>query len=272
MLDEKHDDLPKLTNDANTYTLGSIGPHNVVIACLPKGQYGTNSAANVAAFMIRTFPSIKVGLMVGIGGGVPPRVRLGDVVISTPTGQYPGVVQWDLGKATEGGNFERTGALSNPPGLLLTALAKLETEYELTGSKIPNLLQEIKTKYPRLAKKYSKSGNFQDLLFQTEYVHVKEPFPNMVPEGPSDGIAEASVGEELEDGSYGNGDPCQFCDKSRLIRKRRQSLVVHHGLIASGNQVIKHGLLREKLNGILGGEVLCFETEAAGLMNNFPCW
>lgn len=208
MLDEKHDDLPKLTNDANTYTLGSIGPHNVVIACLPKGQYGTNSAANVAAFMIRTFPSIKVGLMVGIGGGVPPRVRLGDVVISTPTGQYPGVVQWDLGKATEGGNFERTGALSNPPGLLLTALAKLETEYELTGSKIPNLLEELKTKYPRLAKKYSKSGNFQYLLFQTEYVHVKEPFPNMVPEGPSGGIAEAFVEEELEDGSYEDGDPC----------------------------------------------------------------
>lgn len=47
--------------------------------------------------------------------------------------------------------------------------------------------------------------------------------------------------------------------------------MVHHGLIASGNQVIKDGLLREKLNGILGGEVLFFETEAAGLMNNFPC-
>ncbi|KAL7810652.1 hypothetical protein V8C26DRAFT_437826 [Trichoderma gracile] len=271
MLDERHADLPKLTNDANTYTLGSIGPHNVVIACLPKGQYGTNSAANVASFMIRTFPSIKIGLMVGIGGGIPPKVRLGDVVISTPTGQYPGVVQWDFGKETQGGGFERTGALSNPPGSLLTALSKLETKYELTGSKIPEFLEELKARFPRLAKKYLKSDKLQDLLFQSDYVHIKEPFSNMNSEGPTGGMVEVSVEEEFEDGSDEDGDPCQFCDKSRVIKRRRRSIRFHHGLIASGNKVIKDGLLREKLNSVLGGEVLCFETEAAGLMNNFPC-
>ncbi|TFA98055.1 Ankyrin-3 [Trichoderma ghanense] len=271
MLDEKHEDLPKLTNDANTYTLGSIGPHNVVIACLPKGQYGTNSAANVAAFMIRTFPSIKIGLMVGIGGGVPLKVRLGDVVISTPTGQYPGVVQWDVGKETEGGGFERTGALSNPPGSLLTALSKLETKYELTGSKIPDFLDALKARYPRLAQRYLKSDKLQDLLFPADYVHIKEPFSNMNTEGPTGGIVEVSLEEEFEDGSDEDGDPCQFCDKSKLIKRRRRSIKVHHGLIASGNKVIKDGLRREKLNSALGGEVLCFETEAAGLMNNFPC-
>jgi nucleoside phosphorylase len=53
--------------------------------------------------MVGTFPSIKIGLMVGIGGGIPPKVRLGDVVVSTPVGQFPGVVQWDFGKAKEGG-------------------------------------------------------------------------------------------------------------------------------------------------------------------------
>jgi len=36
--------------------------------------------------------------------------------------------------------------------------------------------------------------------------------------------------------------------------------VVHYGIIALGNQVIRN----------LGG-VLCFEMEAAGLMNTFPC-
>ncbi|KAL7904725.1 ankyrin repeat-containing domain protein [Trichoderma velutinum] len=46
---------------------------------------------------------------------------------------------------------------------------------------------------------------------------------------------------------------------------------VHHGLIASGNKVIKDGLLRDQVNRSLGGHVLCFEMEAAGLMNNFPC-
>jgi len=48
MLDEEHDDLPQDSDDANIYTLGRIGEHNVVIACLPAGQTGTNSAAAIA--------------------------------------------------------------------------------------------------------------------------------------------------------------------------------------------------------------------------------
>lgn len=268
MLDERHPDLPKPMNDTNTYTLGSIGSHNVVIACLPKGQYGTNSAANVATLMIRAFPSVKIGLMVGIGGGVPMKVRLGDVVVSTPSGQYPGVVQWDLGKATEGGKFERIGALSNPPGSLLTALSKLETEYELTGSKIPSFLEELKTKYPRLAKKYLRSDSLQDLLFKADYAHVHESIMNT--QGATGGIVEPSMDED-----EGSDDECEescpFCDKSRILKRKRRSMRVHHGLIASGNKVIKDGLLRDQVNESFGGDVLCFEMEAAGLMNNFPC-
>lgn len=67
--------------------------------------------------MITTFSSIKFGLIVGIGGGIPTKVRLGDVVVSTPVGQFPGVVQWDFGNAKEGGTLERTGFLNNPPTL-----------------------------------------------------------------------------------------------------------------------------------------------------------
>jgi len=46
--------------------------------------------------------------------------------------------------------------------------------------------------------------------------------------------------------------------------------MVHYGTIASGNQVIKDGVTRDMLSSELGG-VLCFEMEAAGLMNNFSC-
>jgi nucleoside phosphorylase len=45
--------------------------------------------------------------------------------------------------------------------------------------------------------------------------------------------------------------------------------VIHYGTIASGNQVMKDGLERDRLSSELGG-VLCFEMEAAGLMNNLP--
>lgn len=48
-----------------------MGKHNVVIAALPMGEYGTTSAATVARDMMHTFTNIRVGLMVGIGGGAP---------------------------------------------------------------------------------------------------------------------------------------------------------------------------------------------------------
>jgi ankyrin repeat domain-containing protein 50 len=94
MLDQKHPDILQAEKDSNTYTLGRIGPHNVVLACLPSGTIGTNPAATAAANLVRTFPKIRFGLMVGIGGGAPGEpsddpsedLRLGDVVVSNPEG------------------------------------------------------------------------------------------------------------------------------------------------------------------------------------------
>ncbi|QYT04653.1 ANK_REP_REGION domain-containing protein [Trichoderma simmonsii] len=223
MLDRKHPDLPSLANDDNAYTFGSIGGHNIVIACLPKGRYGTNSAATIAAKMLSSFPSIKFGLLVGIGGGIPSKVRLGDVVVSTPIDQYPGVVQWDLGKAEVGGKFRRTGALNSPPNALLTVLSKLESEHEMEESKIPVFLDEMRQKYPKLYPKYFWNQSLRD---------------------PQDQSGEAT---EMR------------CPD------------IHHGLIASGNQVIKDAAVRDRLDEDLDGNVLCIEMEAAGLMNDFPC-
>lgn len=120
--------------------------------------------------MVDTFPSIKFGLMVGIGGGIPPKVRLGDVVVSSPVDQFPGVVQWDIGKAEEGG-FKRTGALNNPPCALLAALARVETEHEMEGSKIREYLEDLKEKWPKLAPKYTRSDSLKDILFAPDNPH-----------------------------------------------------------------------------------------------------
>ncbi|KAM0264877.1 hypothetical protein ACHAQJ_000393 [Trichoderma viride] len=256
MLDERHVSLRKPPNDPNTYTLGSVGEHNIVIACLPKGQIGVSSAATVATQMISAFPSIKFGLMVGIGGGIPPKVRLGDVVVSTPVGSFPGVVQWDSGKANEDG-FERTGSLDNPPRSLLAALARLETEHDLTGSKIPDYLDELKQKWPKLAPKYLKSDSLKDVLFKPNYSHVCQD--------PADHDATLHSDESEEE------ENCRFCDKSMVIKRKPREMRVHYGLIASGNQVIKSAATRNRLNQDLGGNLLCVEMEAAGLMNNFPC-
>src|ERR1700760_573348 len=140
MLDDT--DLPQPSDDANTYTLGRIGDHNVVLACLPAGHTGTNSAAAVAMQMKSTFRAIRIRLMVGIGGGVPSEeedIRLGDVVVSQPGKGHGGVVQYDFGKSTPSG-IERTGFLNTPPPILLAAVTKLRSNQDRgRGSLLPHL-------------------------------------------------------------------------------------------------------------------------------------
>ena len=113
MLDERHGPQALPPNDWNSYTFGRIGNHNVVIACLPQGVMGTIAAAQVATQMTSTFTELKFGLMVGIGGGVPSKehdIRLGDVVVSKPTGKSPGVVHYDWE-----GQFKRADSIRPVP-------------------------------------------------------------------------------------------------------------------------------------------------------------
>ncbi|KAN0080626.1 wd-repeat protein [Elaphomyces granulatus] len=245
MLDEIHPNLPTSSNDQNTYVLGKIHPHNVVIACLPSGVYGTTSAATVANQMLFTFRSIRFRLMVGIGGGVPTKeadIRLGDVVVSKPTEDFGGVVQYDFGKTVGQGVFERTGRLNKPPQILLTAIARLQADQMMETSRIPEFLSRMIVTYPRMQTDFTYRGQEQDRLFDAASDH------------------------------HGLQNTCDTCDISRLVTRPvrdRHDPVIHYGLIASGNQVIKYGGTRDKLGQELG--ILCFEMEAAGLMDNFPC-
>jgi nucleoside phosphorylase len=83
--------------DHNNYILGRVGQHNVVIVCLPAGAPGAAQAATVAAYMQRTFTEVRVSLLVGVGSGAPSDaddIWLGDVVVSEPTGDSGGVIQF----------------------------------------------------------------------------------------------------------------------------------------------------------------------------------
>ncbi|KAN0075190.1 hypothetical protein V8E54_007801 [Elaphomyces granulatus] len=245
MLDEIHPDLPTSSNDENTYVLGRVWAHNIVIACLPFGVYGTTSAATVASQMRFTFKSIRFRLTVGIGGGAPNRkadIRLGDVVVSKPTGGFGGVVQYDFGKAAGQGVFERTGRLNRPPQIFLTAIARLQADQMMKTSQIPEFLSVMKATYLEMRAEFAYRGQEQDRLFDATFDHC------------------------------GLEDTCDGCEINRLVARPardRDDPVIHYGLIASGNQVMEHGGTRDKLGQELG--VLCFEMEAAGLMDNFPC-
>ena len=241
MLDDEHETPLRDARDArdtNIYTCGRVGEHNVVIACLPTGQTGTNPAASVASQMQSAFTSIRFGLMIGIGGGVPSEdvdIRLGDVVVSTPHKTHGGVVQYDFGKATPSG-FERTGSLNAPPTILLTAITKLQARLMRGKASMPEYISRIET-LPGFGRQLAGP----DILFDRRYEH----------EG---------------------GKTCAGCDEDNAVRReiRAQEVAVHYGTIASGNKVMRNARERDKLSTELDG-ILCFETEAAGLMNSFPC-
>ncbi|KAL8403221.1 hypothetical protein RB594_008470 [Gaeumannomyces avenae] len=249
-LDEKHD-APEIqdSNDTNVYTLGRIGRHNVVIAGLPQAEYGTTAAAVVATNMLRSFPNIRIGLMVGIAGGAPSPdhdIRLGDIVVSSRGGSTKGaVLQYDYGKTIQNQAFSHTGFMDQPPAILRTAVGSLAAQHEEEGHQLESRVDELLRNKPRLQQKYSRPSYTSDRLYRPDVVH-------------SDSCSNAA---------------CSTDPKHLVARQKRgeheDDPAIHYGLIASANQLMKDAQIRDKLAAEHG--VLCFEMEAAGLMNHFPC-
>ncbi|KAK2122386.1 ankyrin repeat-containing domain protein [Fusarium oxysporum II5] len=207
--------------------------HNVVIASLPQGQYGNINAASVLTNLKRTFPSIRHGLMVGIGGAAPAKedIRLGDIVVGTR------VMQYDLGKIVSGGGIQRTAIPRFPEQSLCTAIANLRANHETHPTRVMAIIQERMQRHMD----YHRPGA-PDRLFQASYEH---------------------------DRSMAN---CETCDWSQLERREaRRSCEpkIHYGAIASSNQVMKDAVTRDHLSNEL--DIICFEMEAAGLMDVLPC-
>ncbi|GKT48470.1 kinesin light chain [Colletotrichum spaethianum] len=243
MMDEEFAELPSQPTDSNVYSFGRVGDHNVVAACMPAGQMGTAQAATVASQMKNSFPSLRFSILVGVGGGVPNLdedidIRLGDVVISQPAGQHGGVIQYDFGKTGPDGRITRTGSLNAPPTILLNALAKLRAN-DFRGK--TQVLTHLSKLTPSTRSRFASPGPDQDSLYNASALHI-------------------------------TGATCKKCRSEDIVDRDARATtdpVLFFGNIASGNQVMKDGLTRDRYSQELGG-VLCFEMEAAGLMNNFP--
>ncbi|UKZ49174.1 hypothetical protein TrVGV298_003417 [Trichoderma virens] len=160
---------------------------------------------------------------------------------SCPSGTESGVVQWDMGKAEQGGQFKRIGSLAPPPTALLTALGKFEADQITSREKMLSYLDGLRER-ASVPRSFLKSNSLKDVLFNSGYTHV-------------------------------DGEDCSQCDEKMLLERkaREDDMVIHCGLIASGNQVIKDAVLRDKLYETFDKNVFCVEMEAAGLMNDFPC-
>ncbi|KAL6236388.1 hypothetical protein BDW75DRAFT_229583 [Aspergillus navahoensis] len=245
MLNKIHSPLPKPSADPNAYEVGELNGHYIVIACLPAGVYGTVSAATVVSRMRLTFPRLQYGLMVGIGGGVPGKdndIRLGDVVVSKPVGKYSGVLQYDYGKAVQGGVFESTGTLNKPPQAFLTYMGHLEAKQMTEGLVVlSKIVCEALEQNPEMTERFAAPEQHTDYLFHPSYHHTASE------------------------------DTCEKCDNKQLIKRQPRETrtpYIHYGLIASGDKVMKDSETRDRLAQQHG--ILCFEMEAAGLMDELP--
>ncbi|OJJ82646.1 uncharacterized protein ASPGLDRAFT_67545 [Aspergillus glaucus CBS 516.65] len=110
--------------------------------------------------LLSSFQSIRFGLMVGVKGVVLSRntdIRLGDIVVSKPMDTHGGVVQYDYGKALDGGYFQQTRMLN--------------LDHLTEDSQVIGFLAEIEQKMSKQAVNLARSTQ-EDCLYQSDYSHV----------------------------------------------------------------------------------------------------
>ncbi|PWY84883.1 purine and uridine phosphorylase [Aspergillus heteromorphus CBS 117.55] len=254
LLDEEHELLDSDLNDNNLYYLGRCGKHNVVVT-FPV-TYGANATACAVTDLVRTFTKIRFGLMVGVAGAVPglphpvdpgQDVRLGDVVVGVSDGGHAGgILNYDTGKWETENELSIEPHLNSPPSILLNAIKTVRTDHQSHNGQMAPYIERALAQLSDLADIDDPTfpGWESDRLFKAEYQH------------------------------FHADRECSDCDPAQTITRLARSSsspVVHYGLIASGNAVMRNAPLRDRLRDTWN--VLCFEMEAAGLVEHFhfPC-
>ncbi|KAI1122591.1 purine and uridine phosphorylase [Nemania abortiva] len=250
--------------DTNTYSVGTIGGHNVVLVHLH--NIGKVAAATAAAFLRTCYKGIRLALVVGICGGVPfgesldKEILMGDVVISD------GIIQYDFGSQYPD-EFRRKGGvrdnLPRPGPLIRGFLTKLKTSQAL-GQLEERMLEHLRDLQQEPGNTATYPGAIEDRLFNPTYQHKHHGHP-----GCSECKSEAvACDEALRLGCEQLG-----CDEQELVPRVRSMPpsglpVIHFGLFASGDSVMKSGKERDKVASEDG--VIAFEMEGAGLWETFP--
>jgi nucleoside phosphorylase len=124
----------------------------------------------------------------------------------------------------------------------------LKAKYESDGHQLEEVINSILEKNRRLRQKYKRPNPSSDRLYQTGVTHPRN----------NEASCAAVCGDDI----------------SNLVSRPERTEdednpTIHYGLIASANHLMKDALIRDVL--AKEKDVLCFEMEAAGLMNHFPC-
>lgn len=258
LLDEQHEAPKRVSHhDYNEYALGRIGTYNVVIAGCPNRRlhgrecpgYGKCSGREVARQMVLSFRNLRLGMMIGLGGGVPCNgdVRLGDVAVSTPGNDLSGVTEYDFYKSVYYQRLEWVGYLSKPPTYLLSALNGLEARFlgDLSlGQRIDRFLERD----PNLQVKYRRPGSDSDRLYKAK---VTRPFTHLLT------------------CKQKNTPSLLVPENERHKRRDDQSPKVHYGPILTSEHLMDDASLRDKIAADKH-EMVCFDTEMTGFDHHFP--
>ncbi|PGG95723.1 hypothetical protein GX51_08146 [Blastomyces parvus] len=254
MLDERFETPEELDNPradiggyTGVYTLGRIGRHYVVITRLtdrrPAYPYTQHATVTCVRSMIRNFSSLRVVLLVGLGGGIPSAandIRLGDVVTSYPTDTCGGVRQYNMRKI-EDGKVPCIGFVKSPPRSLLAAVETMRTAAYLENLCYPTYIQQAVQRNTHMLQNFARPGSQFDRLFQSQYEHPP------------------------------TAATCDGCPTEwEVTRNVREDDVprVHYGIIASVGVDPYHGEAREKLRRDTAA--LCVMRENFGLVPDFP--
>ncbi|KAK4077789.1 uncharacterized protein Triagg1_3483 [Trichoderma aggressivum f. europaeum] len=251
MLNDIHPNIEKPSYDSNIYAMGSIYDHNIVVACPPDEEIGNTSAAAIVAVLMKsTFPQIRFVFLVGVGGGISPKVKLGDVVVSIPVKQYPALVQWDTGNLKGDSSLERIGSLNPLPHSLLKALEQTDAVHDWVGTDMYSRFEKLRDSWPELVSRHLRSDSIEAKLMLTKA-------------GYGD-VNKSTTGDQDDGEGEGN------CTR-RGQAKDHPKDKVYFGMIVEGNQVIEDPKVDKTRKKNLGGDVLCVETKAAVLAEIFPC-
>jgi nucleoside phosphorylase len=278
---EDEEQYGKAPGDPNSYTLGRIGQHNVVLAYMP--EIGKGAAAGVAAGFRSSFARVRLGLVVGICGGVPHgathsgEILLGDVVVST------GVVQFDFGRLFSDRVIRKDTLQDNlgrPNPEIRSFLNKMQGWRARTAlrGRISEYVAEICNKEGFQGWRYP--GLHEDKLYEATYRHRHQDLTvcaicaQCVSE--TDAVCETVLNSSCAQLRCSDG---QLVTRNRLEQLRQASLTtdqakealkpaVHFGLMASGDVVMKSGPHRDRIAA--EEDVIAFEMEGAGVWDSFP--
>jgi nucleoside phosphorylase len=289
LLDEEYEtdgfSYGKAVGDSNAYTTGRLGNQHVVLAYMP--GMGMISAAAVASNIRSSFERIKVGIVVGVCGGVPKtadgvEILLGDVIISTSViqidfgRQYPNKfikkdgVEDTLGRA----NPEIQAYVGRASGNLVRG--KLKEKTGIFSAQVCGKDEFHNSTYP---------GPENDRLYPSDYRHKHQMRHLCI----------------CSDSQNQDGEVCELalrtscaelgCDDRLLVKRNRiqkamglssdgtpitiaseireaQKASIHFGRIACSNQVMKSGQHRDRIAADEG--VIAFEMESAGTWAYIP--